>query len=160
MAVPLERRVPGAPGGSARRRTPVDVPVEVHGSRVRVAGRDLDGRQIRSVAVVRRPGRGLLTWGPALAAGLGVAICLYVVLTRLLPGPAGHPVGVLLFLVAALAAGVRVGVALRHVSVGAIPVRYQLRVDLDGSILTVAEGTDFAVLKRAESAILGLLGDA
>lgn len=159
MAVPLERRVPGAPGGSARRRTPVEVPVEVQGSHVRVAGRELDGRRIRSVAVVHRPGRALFTWGPALVAGLVVAIGLYVVLVRLLPGPAGHPVGVLIFLLVALAAGLRAGIAVRHLSVRAFPTTYRLRVDVDGSIVTVAEGTDFAALKRAESAILGSLGD-
>ena len=107
----------------------------------------------------RKAGRNL----PA-AIGVGVVALVlgYLVLSRLvgavLPGVASHPVGVVLFLLLAAAGAVRLGASTWRWVSRANPVAYELRVDLDGSIVSVAQGRDFAALKRAEEQILRALG--
>ncbi len=163
MALPVERPRQGVVGSGAARRTDGEVPVTIRGTEVSVAGQVLDSRRIRSVAVVRRPGRALATWGPAVAAGAVLAVVGYLILARLvgavLPGFAAHAVGIVLFWMLALAGAGWVGLTVWHWSARMNPVTYELRVDADGSVLAIAEGRDFGALKRAEARILTALGD-
>lgn len=149
-------------GASPGRRYGDEVAVAVSGPEVTVAGQTLVASAIRSVAVVHRPGRTLITWGPAVVAGLVAAIAAYVVLSRLvgavLSGFAAHPVGVLLFLALAIFAGAVVALAVRRYSARVVAPAYQLRVDVDGVVRVLAESRDFATLKRAEAQILTVLG--